>query len=232
MSSTVARLTSGDIIQVRTGVLQGIGPQGPVGPVGPQGEDGPQGSQGVPGPMGQIDDLVTQATSYGSSQPVASNTPTALNMVTTIRDDAGLITGLTQLTLPAGNWYVQASVCFEKPSAAAGSGRRRISVNYDGVEYDAIANNALADWNTELALRTLIVAPAAGRVATFYATQNDSVAIAVWGRFWVTKLGPGARGPAGDPGPTGPVGQQGPTGPQGVPGTLVSNSTTFEQIGG
>lgn len=232
MSSTVARLTSGDVIQVRTGVLQGIGPQGPVGPVGPAGPEGEQGSQGVPGPMGAIDDLVTQANTTGASQPVASNTPTAVNFTTVIRDDAGLVSSLTTLTLPAGNWYVQISANFAKPGSQAASGRRRIAINWDGVEQDAQSHNAIPDADTEMAFRSLIVATSEGRPCQIFLSHSDVVAIAVVSKVVVTKMGPGAQGPAGPIGPGGPVGQQGPVGPQGLPGTLVSNSTTFEQIGG
>jgi len=232
MSSTVARLTSGDQIQIRTGVLQGIGPQGPVGPVGPEGQTGPQGTQGVPGPMGQIDDLVTKATNVGAAQSVGSNTPTLVNMSTVIRDDAQLVSSLTTLTLPIGNWYIQASVNFNKPSAQAGAGRRRVSVNWDGVEQDAQSQNALTDYDTEISFTTVVVATSEARPTQIYVTHNDAVALAVSTKVTVTKLGPGAQGPAGPQGPAGGVGQQGPTGPQGVPGTLVSNSTTFEQIGG
>lgn len=232
MSSTVARLTSGDVIQIRTGVLQGIGPQGPVGPVGPEGQTGPQGTQGVPGPMGQVDDLVTSAHTVGSSQPVASNTPTMVNMTTVVRDDAGLVTSLTTLTLPIGNWYIQANVNFNKPSAAAGSGRRRVSVNWDGVEQAAQSQQALPDFDTELSFDSVIVATSEARPAVIYVSHSDSVAIPVVSKVVVTKLGPGAQGAAGPVGPSGPVGQTGPMGPQGVAGTLVSNNTTFEQIGG
>jgi hypothetical protein len=232
MASTVARLTSGDVIQIRTGVLQGIGPQGPVGPVGPEGQTGPQGTQGTPGPMGQIDDLVTKASTVGASQPVASNTPTMVNFTTVIRDDAGLVSSLTTLTLPIGNWYIKANINFNKPSAAAGSGRRRVSVQWDGVEQDGQSQNALADFDTEVNFSTVVVATSEARPCVLYVSHSDTVAISVVSKVTVTKLGPGAQGPAGAAGPNGPVGQTGPTGPQGVPGTLVSNSTTFEQIGG
>jgi hypothetical protein len=36
-NSQVTRLESGGMIQIRSGVIQGIGPQGPQGTTGPQG---------------------------------------------------------------------------------------------------------------------------------------------------------------------------------------------------
>jgi hypothetical protein len=182
--------------------------------------------------MGQIDDLVTKASTVGASQPVASNTPTMVNFTTVIRDDAGLVSSLTTLTLPIGNWYIKANINFNKPSAAAGSGRRRVSVQWDGVEQDGQSQNALADFDTEVNFSTVVVATSEARPCVLYVSHSDTVAISVVSKVTVTKLGPGAQGPAGAAGPNGPVGQTGPTGPQGVPGTLVSNSTTFEQIGG
>ena len=60
MSSTTRRLASGDVLHIRTGVLQGIGPQGPRGATGQRGEKGETGPQGMPGPTGYVVESVTE----------------------------------------------------------------------------------------------------------------------------------------------------------------------------
>ena len=52
--SNVIRMVNGGTIQVRTGVMAGVGPQGQRGLIGPPGIDGPQGPDGPEGPIGQI----------------------------------------------------------------------------------------------------------------------------------------------------------------------------------
>lgn len=230
--TSVTRIVSGDVIQVRTGVVQGIGPEGPTGPQGPQGLDGPAGPQGVPGPMGQIDDYFTYAHSIGNALSIAANTPTLANMNTVVRDDPGLVATLTTVLLPIGTWYLQASVTFVKPSAQNGGGWRKIDVVYDSSVWDTEIQNAIADTDTTFACRTMIPATTEGLSVNFRLTHSDTVAVSTISKFFITKLGPGAEGPAGPTGPSGPVGPTGPTGPLGPAGTLVDNNTTFENIGG
>ena len=57
----VIRLNNGGSIQVRTGVLQGVGPVGPPGVAGPQGPEGVPGPQGETGPVGAIMQYLTKA---------------------------------------------------------------------------------------------------------------------------------------------------------------------------
>ena len=72
--ANVVRLVNGGTIQVKTGVLQGVGPQGPRGYVGPQ---GPQGEQGPVGEQGQIGQILQQATRTTVGRPTRSvPTPT------------------------------------------------------------------------------------------------------------------------------------------------------------
>jgi hypothetical protein len=230
--TSVTRIVTGDVIQVRTGVIQGIGPQGPTGPQGSIGLTGPQGVQGVPGPMGQIDDFMTYAHSYGNAQNVASNTPTLLTMPTVVRDDAGVLVTTTALALPIGVWYIQVSTQWTKPSTQNAGGWRKLEILYNAAVWDAVSQNAVPDTDTFGACRSLIPVTTPGLFVNFQATQSDSVAISTQSKFYATQLGPGAQGGPGPQGPAGPVGQTGPTGPIGPAGTLVTNTTTFANIGG
>lgn len=230
--TSVTRVVTGDVIQVRTGVVQGIGPQGPTGPQGPQGQDGPQGTQGIPGPMGQIDNYLTYCTSFGNAQNVASNTPTLLTMPTVVRDDAGLVSTTTALVLPIGVWAIQMSTTYTKPSAQNAGGWRRLEILYNGAVWDIVSHNAIPDVDTCMMCRSVISATTAGLAVNFRATHSDTVAISTQTKFFASKLGPGAQGPAGPQGVAGPVGQTGPTGPIGPAGTIVNNNTTYANIGG
>ena len=75
--ANVIRLVNGGSIQVRTGVIQGVGPQGPRGVQGNQGIDGDQGPQGEPGPIGQILQLQGR-TRVATSNVIALNTDTVV----------------------------------------------------------------------------------------------------------------------------------------------------------
>lgn len=230
--TSVTRIVSGDVIQVRTGVIQGIGPEGPTGPQGPQGLDGPQGVQGVPGPMGTIEDYMTYAHSVGNPQAIAANTPTLLNMNTVVRDDPGLISTLTAVVLPIGVWSIQISTTFVKPAQQNAGGYRKVDIVYDSTVWDTATQNAIPDIDMTFSCRTIIPALVDGLVVNFQATHTDTVAISTVSKFFITKHGPGPQGPAGPTGASGPVGPTGPTGPIGPAGTIVDNTTTFETMGG
>ena len=84
--ANVVRLNNGGVIQVRTGVLQGIGPIGPrglVGPAGPQGETGPQGDTG---PMGGISQYLSKA-KVSATTGLAPDVNTLLAFSTVVVDE-------------------------------------------------------------------------------------------------------------------------------------------------
>jgi len=230
--SNIVRMNTGDVIQIREGVLQGIGPQGQMGPQGPQGIPGPQGAQGLPGPMGQIDDFYTKVTSEGNSQSVASNTLTLHSFASVIHDDASIVASVTNFIVPVGVWDVSCGLQFDKPSTQNAAGARRIVIRYDTVDIESATIPALTALDTRFQVNTLIDATSSSKVLSVLVFHTDTVAIAVHGNLVISRKGPGSRGPSGPQGVAGPPGQQGPTGPQGPAGSLVTSETTFAQIGG
>jgi hypothetical protein len=230
--SSVTRLSSGDVIQVRDGVLQGIGPQGPTGPTGPQGETGPPGTQGVPGPMGQVIEHYAYAHNTGNELSMAAGVDTLISWPNVVTDQPSVLTSVSNIALPVGLWLVQASANFRKPSSANASGWRKLWLRYDGVTWETQAQNSIPDIDCEFSVRAVIGATAAGKIVQVFGRQSDAVSIAVASHVYVTRLGPGPAGAAGDSGDAGPPGPIGPTGPQGPAGSLISNTTTFASIGG
>lgn len=231
-SAQVVRVSGGDTIQIREGVLSGIGPQGPTGPSGPKGLTGDPGPQGVPGPTGQVNDFYSLANNKGNPVAVGSNTDTIMSFPTVVADQPSLVASLTNFVLPTGLWMVNARLVFAKPSSASASGWRRTSVFYDGTEWDAETRVALTDTDTYTGLHSLVPVTAAGRVLQVHCLHSDVVALSVIAKITITRIGPGAQGLPGPQGDQGPVGQTGPPGPQGPPGSLVNNTTTFAAIGG
>ena len=75
--ANVVKLVNGGAIQVRTGVIQGIGPVGPRGVAGVQGQQGEQGPTGETGPMGTIKQ-VQGRTEVGTTNAMAANTDTVI----------------------------------------------------------------------------------------------------------------------------------------------------------
>lgn len=72
----IIRLTNGGAIQVRTGVLQGVGPVGPAGPTGPTGPAGPTGATGPAGADGEVSLTGAQTLSNKTLTSPTINTPT------------------------------------------------------------------------------------------------------------------------------------------------------------
>jgi len=104
MTSQVIRVPNGGSIQVRSGVLRGIGPAGPVGPVGPQGQQGDQGLQGDTGATGSVNDFSSLFIS-SILTPVAANTDTIVPLDTVTRDTLNMFTSSTAYTIPAAGSY-------------------------------------------------------------------------------------------------------------------------------
>lgn len=230
--SSVVKLNSGDTIQVREGVLQGIGPAGPTGPAGPQGEAGDIGPQGLPGPMGQIDDFYTRANNTGTPQAVATGVEVPLSYPTTLIDQPSLQTALTVFTLPVGLWQVRVGVTFAKPSSANAAGWRKLRITYDGTDHSVDTRMAIPDVDTAFGLNAFIPVTAGGKQLVIYARHSDTVSLSVLSHIYITRVGPGAQGDPGPQGVAGSAGPIGPTGPIGPAGSLVTNSTTFADIGG
>lgn len=239
MSSNVTRLESGGMIQIRTGVVQGIGPQGPVGATGPQGEVGPQGTQGVPGPTGGVEQVSSQFTA--SSQAVAlstvtSNFPTTYTNVafgTVVRDELSAQSSTVNFVFsPGADYALYAQIRFYKQAAVNGTGYRAIQAVYNSVVIaeEIVPANFLVD--TVLRMPFAFRSVSGTDVLNIKVSHNDTASLNVTGSLWINQTGPGAQGIQGIQGIQGPQGDVGPQGPIGPSGAIVNNTTTIADIGG
>lgn len=238
MSSQITRLSSGSVIQIRTGVIQGIGPQGPKGDTGPIGETGPQGAQGVPGPPGSVSDYSTYAVANAFSvatSSVSSDYPaTWTNMVfsNVSHDDLSAVQSSINFQLTAGQDYnIIVNTKFFKPGVS-GAGFRGVQAVYDGVVVAEHITNSITNVHTAVPLMFSLRSTSSSKVLNIKVTHSQSVSINVSGSIWINAVGPGVQGPQGEQGVPGPVGPQGPAGPQGPSGSLIDNTTTIAAIGG
>jgi len=224
--ANVVRLVNGGTIQVRTGVIQGIGPQGPRGVAGPQGVDGDQGPVGETGPMGQILQLQGK-TNVGTNNPIAANTDTVIAFGSVSYDDLSCFTSTSNITLSAaGDYLLSAWLRFDantpKPVAmwfsVASTIISAISTPTDSVN------------PTYLNLATPYRA-AAGDVVNVMVKSGSPTAVGSGGgACTVTRVGSGPPGPEGPVGPQGNQGAIGATGAAGPPGTANAGFTKYSDL--
>lgn len=239
MSSQVVRISSGEIIQVRTGVIQGIGPQGPVGPTGPRGESGPQGPQGIAGPTGAVSAFSSQFTAASQSlatTTVTSNLPTAYTLVafsTVVRDELTAQTSSTAYDFtPTADFSGWVSIEFQKQASVNATGFRALRVEYNGALISESIVAAASLVHTRITLPFAVRATSSSHALSVKAAHNEGVSLAISGTLWVNQTGPGPKGDQGPTGPQGSTGAVGAQGPQGPAGSIATNTTTFATLGG
>lgn len=216
--SNVIRLVNGGTIQVRTGVIQGIGPQGPRGLAGPQGPDGPTGPQGEQGPQGSI--LASQGrTAVGSNNPITANTDTVMAFGSVTYDDLSCFTSSSNITLIAAGDY-QLSVWLRFDDATAGF--RDVWFVSSSVIQARSTRYVIAGAAAYCDL-SFCVRATAGQVFSVQARSGAATGISA-GALTVTRMG---SGPVGGPGPTGPQGPQGATGAAGPTGPSGSSNSGY-----
>lgn len=218
--TNVVRLTNGGTIQVRTGVLQGIGPQGPrglIGLTGPIGEPGPDGLTGPPGSITQISSKAIVA----SSQALSAATDTLIAFATVVHDDSSAFTSSTNVTLhDIGDWMITVTATFADPGSA--TGWRQIKLN-------SVTNgDLLFDKRVSIVGDTSICqftfthrSTISNEVVRVYGRSTQALNVTA-GSIVVTRVGsgpPGTTGPAGPTGANGPIGLTGPQGPDGNAGS-------------
>lgn len=221
---TVIRLNNGGAVQVRTGVLQGIGPIGPQGIQGPRGVTGDTGPEGPTGPMGAILRYCTKA-SVGGPISLSPNVDTAVSFGTVQQDDLDAQTSSTTFTINSlGCYNVSAWVRFDLPANAGDSMR---AVWIDSSTRGMLARSqalSVIDDTTFMAIQWSDVYSAAEKIY-IRARHSDDLAVGIsLGAISIVRIG---SGPAGDPGPTGPAGPNGPQGPQGPAGPAGSATSGF-----
>lgn len=226
----IVKIASGETIQIRTGVLQGIGAQGPVGPFGPQGPPGDQGPQGIQGEMGQIASFSSELRVQSPGTALGADTEGAIAFAITDRDDLGVVTSSTLFTAPAAmDLFFSVWVRFDLP-ADPGDAYRRIELRTGATVLAAMSVIANPDVSTDLCLTTTYKA-AQGQTFQFWGKHSDSVSVAVGaGRLAIYRVGSGPAGVAGPQGAVGPVGPAGPIGPEGPDGSATSGFASFDDL--
>lgn len=222
----VIKVQSGESIQIRTGVIQGIGAQGPVGPIGPAGPTGDQGPQGEVGPMGTINSFSSEVT-IGGSTALGSGTPGPIAFDTITRDDLAVVTSSTTFTAPGNmDLFFSVWVQFNLPADPADGYRQLTLRTGSGFStiLSAVTYPAAVGVPTNINFTTTYKA-AASQAFQIWGSHNDSLSVATGaGRLAIYRVG---SGPAGEPGPEGPVGPVGPVGPAGPAGPDGSASSGF-----
>lgn len=209
----VIRLVNGGTLQIRTGVLAGVGPEGPTGPVGPPGPDGAQGPVGPQGPIGQILEVSMRAT-VDASQAISGSTDTNLSFGGVDYDEPGVHTSSTLFTTAdGGDWLFTAWVEF----ANAETGYIWLYSNTEGA---TVAKNS---FNGGAAQLSHVYRTASNEALRLIIRTGDGATVTA-GALSVSRVG---SGPAGDEGPQGPQGIQGPTGPTGPTGPEGSAGSGF-----
>lgn len=228
MSSQVLKVSSGETIQVRTGVIQGVGPAGPPGPQG-VGIQGPPGPQGVPGPQGEVSEFSLEAAALSTAIASATESLATFGQIT--RDDILAATSGTTFQLSPGGWQGTVWVSFSKQSGVNATGSRRISAVYKGTVIDSVCVGAAPTFNTDLTLAFNLLSTLSTDQLQFTIEQDGGATLTYTSRLWISRIGSGPAGPAGPTG-VGTIGPPGPQGPPGPSGTIGNNNTTFASIGG
>lgn len=229
--ANVIRLNNGGVIQVRTGVLQGIGPIGPRGLVGPAGQQGDQGPQGETGPMGAITQSMSR-TKVGGPQSVGPSTDTLVTFGSVSYDDMNAFTNSTTVTFPeAGDYLLNAWLQLELPTGGTAAGLR--SVWFVSSVEGTIARKQLSAATSDKSHVTLNFPhrAAAGETIKVYVRSGDASSISLSaGSLVVNRIGAGLRGVAGPQGPAGAVGPVGAQGPAGPSGTANAGYATYSGL--
>lgn len=231
MSSSIVRVGNGGTIQVRTGVIAGIGPTGPTGPTGSQGI---QGIQGVKGDRGDIGFVSEQATIVlrNANQSIAVNSPTLVQFDAVDIDELSALSSATNLVPGANSFYISAWVRFDRGGGNA-TGSRYVEILQGGQVIAANGANArggttsIVDINVTTGAKLTIPT----EIISVRVWHNDTVAIPITNaRLWLTRTGPGPQGPRGERGEQGPIGATGAQGIQGPQGVGLPRTTTFKDI--
>lgn len=226
--TNVVRLINGGAIQLRTGVLQGIGPVGPrglVGPAGPQGEPGPQGETG---PQGAITKIGTKV-GIASTQNLTANTSTLIAFANVFYDDGAMATSSTNFTCAdIGDYAISMWLAFNDPGSASGYRQIKLnSVTNGDLAFDQ--RTASVGTTTYCQLSWVHRSTIANEVLRVYAQSTQALIVGA-GAMVFERVGSGPQGPVGPAGPTGPVGPTGAAGPQGPAGNASSGFTTYADL--
>lgn len=227
----VVRLTNGSTLQVRTGVLAGVGPSGPRGVVGPQGPDGNVGPQGETGPIGQILQAMARA-NVTTSFSVNPEEDTFVPFGSVNYDDMSIFASSSNMVLEEQSDYLfSVWVAFELPGGVA-EGYRMVKLQSSTNGLIALsAPPVVVDDVTYVNLTYPYRSTVQGEIIRVIVRHNDDDSLNVsTGAVAVNRIGSGPQGVAGPIGPRGLTGAQGQTGPQGPAGNAGSGFTTYADL--
>ena len=229
--ANVVRLVSGGTIHVRTGVLAGIGPQGPTGIQGDTGPDGPAGPTGETGPMGQILNVMSRA-DVSSTTALTTNTDTLVAFATVAYDDLSCFASSTNIVLAdIADYLISVYVRFDL-GADAGDSTRDIWI-LSGTQGTIARTSrlAVADEATYADLSFPIRTSVSDELIQIKARHSDNLSIGITaGAVSVNRIGSGPIGATGPAGPQGEIGVTGATGPQGDDGDAGSGFATYADL--
>lgn len=218
--SNVVRLVNGGSIQVRTGVIQGIGPQGPRGLVGPQGPDGAQGPVGDPGPQGQILQLQGMS-SVATNNPLSAASDTVIAFGSVSYDDLSCFSSTSNITLTApGDYLLSAWLRFDAATAT------KREMWFQTGSTTIARKSVTADTGAFYVDLAMPYRAVGGEVVNVHALSAAATGVSLGG-VSVTRVGSGPPGPQGPVGPQGPIGATGAAGPAGPAGSSSSGYATY-----
>jgi hypothetical protein len=222
--ANVIRLVNGGSIQVRTGVIQGIGPQGPTGVSGPQGQQGEQGPIGEGGPMGQILQLQAK-TNVSVNNTVAANTDQVIAFGSVSYDDLSCFSSSSNTTLTAaGDYLLSCWLRFDQNAP------KPVAVWFAIGGSIIAATTELTDASTPTYVDLSFPYRAAGGEVLNVLVRSGAATACSLGSLVVTRVGSGPPGPAGPVGPQGNIGPAGAKGDKGDPGSASSGFATYADL--
>lgn len=228
--TNMIRLVNGGTVQVRTGVIQGVGPDGPRGLVGPEGPQGPRGDVGPVGPAGSVSQYHARRV-IGTAVTIPPSTDTNITWGGTTFDDMGLFTTTANQTFAeAGDYQINVWLRFDLPANAADGFRDAWLVSTaNGILARATVPAVVGSQTYVNVCTSTRVVP--GEIITVRARSTDDLSVAIGaGAIAVVRIGPGARGETGPQGPQGLVGPAGPAGPPGATGSAGSGFGTYADL--
>ena len=233
--SSVLRAPNGSKVQVRTGVMRGVGPQGPIGPQGPAGAAGPAGPTGPPGTVNDVNTNTQSLAAVGVADDnwydaaVGGLSPIN-NQVLSFIDDYQF-----QFKDPNGAYLVIVNTRYQ-PTHGTGvtgtsTGTRRCRIaDAGGTQLGRLIDSIAAApfGETAFAIADIIRNPDPSKIYKVQLRSHDDIATTNDLRnLQVIRIG---SGPAGIAGPIGPAGATGPQGPTGPTGSAGGGYTTYNAL--
>ncbi len=228
----VIKLDNGSTIQVRTGVLAGVGPEGPRGLLGPTGLTGPQGPKGEVGPAGSITQWASRF--VAATQALDASSEVLVSFATVAYDDIGVGLSTTTFQAVEGGDYLFSPTLFLSDFGTNGRITAYIVSSLNGRVGGQVLT-LTSSWGSSVTPLSFSYLARATDGETFQIklkadSSDTSITVSGGSNLSVTRIGPGPVGPTGPTGPQGPIGPTGPAGPEGDDGDANSGFSTYGDL--